>query len=121
MTPHGSCTRSRIGSCDVLCLDSYVENLHILMMLYVVAAIGAIAVGWWLLLRWLRQRLIRQIENAVNMVKLAMCARLLQKLKATYDDDVAAWMAAALTNEAFSETSANDLGRDFLAQNRQCV
>ena len=68
-----------------------------------------------------KKRLLKNMGDAVDMVKIGMAKRLLSKYRENYGEEIAAPLAAAVTNELFSDKPSSVKGEDFLASNRDIV
>jgi hypothetical protein len=90
-------------------------------MIYVILAICFVAIAWYGFDASAMRRLIKQIEHSTDLVKLGLAERLANKYAKTYGGDIAMALAAAVTNEVFSEQPGNDQGKAFLQQNRALV
>jgi hypothetical protein len=64
---------------------------------------------------------MRDLQQAVDMVKLGMAERLLVEYKERYESDLASLLAAAVANEAFSDQPCNETGQHFLNENRSLI
>ncbi len=68
-----------------------------------------------------RKRILRKVEAGVDMVKASLCRRLTAEYWRNQDQDFAAYLAAAVVNEVFSEDPRNDGERSFVEENRALI
>jgi hypothetical protein len=54
------------------------------------------------------QALIENLQKASNLVKMGLYARLITKYAGRYDVDFATFLAAAVSNEVFSDPPGNE-------------
>jgi hypothetical protein len=90
------------------------------------AVIIAFALGFlYLIFLFIRKkaerRLIQRINQATNAVKIGRYSRLVRRYRELHELDFAGYLAAAVTNEAFSDPPSNDQGREFLGRNRALI
>src|SRR5207253_10374275 len=66
------------------------------------------------------QQLMQRISQATNAVKLGLYYRLVHRYRERYEVDFAKYLAAAVANEALSD-SPNEQGREFFDRNRPLI
>lgn len=68
-----------------------------------------------------KKKLFDDLQRAVDMVKVGMYQRLVLEYEARYESEFAGFLAAAVTNEAFSDKPSNEEGQLFLNENRTMI
>jgi hypothetical protein len=65
--------------------------------------------------------LMRDLQRAVDMVKVGMAVRLVAEYEERFESELAGVLAAAVANEAFSDEPGNEKGQHFLNDNRALI
>lgn len=68
-----------------------------------------------------KKNLQRQLIAAENMVKLGLSERLLRRYTGMYEREFSFSLAAAVTNEVFSEVPRDHVAKEFLQKNKELV
>ena len=68
-----------------------------------------------------KKKLFGDLQRAVDMVKVGMYQRLVVEYEARHESEFAGFLAAAVTNEAFSDEPSNEEGQNFLKENRALI
>jgi|GEM_PF-1062256 len=90
-------------------------------MIYVIILIGVIALLYYYFIIHGKKKLLNKMETGVGIIRLGTYARLKQKYKDMYGEEKARFLAAAVTNELFSEHPSNPEGEEFLKANKALI
>jgi len=84
------------------------------MIGYILAGLAALGLLYfWLSRRSLHKTLMR-MDAGADVIKVGIAIHLIRKYKQEHDDDTAAKLASAVTNEIFSDPPSNEAGLLFL-------
>lgn len=90
-------------------------------MTCIIIFVALMPIGWFIFHKYAKHRLIQQLEHLTDLSKVGLSARLVAKYKTRYDEDFAFSLAAAVTNEVFSESPNLDAARHFLQQHSAII
>ena len=90
-------------------------------MVYVVIAIAAVAIVVYCFFFHQKKLLLRSMNTGVDQVKLGLYSILRSKFATEHGEDTAGSLAAAVTNEIFSELPSTPEAEEFLQSHRDIV
>ena len=91
------------------------------MMTYIIIAIGIIAILYYLFSLYSKKSLMNRMISGVDMVKYGIYRHLRVRLSARYGWEKAGWVAAAVTNDLFSEYPSDIEAEEFLESHRETI
>jgi len=74
-----------------------------------------------ILSRFFGKPLKAEVENCIRAAGMVIVVRLARRYGSQYGDESAFALASAVTNELFGAPPGNEIGRQFLASNKQLV
>ena len=74
-----------------------------------------------ILSRFFGKPLKSEVENCIRAAGMVIVVRLARRYGSQYGDESAFALASAVTNELFGAPPGNEIGRQFLASNKQLV
>ena len=90
------------------------------MIYIIVTVLIVLALVLWLRSRAKRQ-LVQSLQHAGNLVKVGLYTRLLAQYEESYERKFASFLAAAVTNEVFSDNPSNEEAKAFLKSNKVLI